>query len=495
MIDEQKAVLLAATLLVAGAHADDFGAGSNQFSMAFVEIGATGNPGDPANPYNGTTPGSVDYSYRIGTFEVSVDQFSKAMAMDSRIGDGDELYWNDGTRTVGLGAPASMVSWYEAAKFANWLTSGDAYAGAYSFDTNGLLTAVDRVAAVATYGTVYVLPSEDEWYKAAYYKPVDDGSFSLYSSGGNGDPPRGTNGWNYSVWTWEGSNVAHTVKSPPDFMWEGGFGAQEQNGTFDINGNIWEWCESAHDGTLDDLAEGRMIRGGGYEVEFRYIRSDFRHDAFDPLNEHELVGFRVAAIPATEPWLNTTVNGSGTISVAEGWQAEGTNLPLVATPAEGWLFMGWSGDLLGGYETASTNLLMDGDKSVVAEFSDDADADGLTNSEEGTLGTDPRNSDTDMDTFGDGQEVANGGNPLVSDYWRIDHIRNNGSEYDLYPSNSVLDLQRGQAGFKVSDGTAWLWIQLEESEDLLTWTNVGDEVYWSIPVDSSNAFYRVRASH
>ena len=68
--------------------------------------------------------------------------------------------------------------------------------------------------------------------------------------------------------------------------------------------------------------------------------------------------------------------------------------------------------------------------------------------------------------------------------------------YDLYPSNSVLDLSIGQVGFEVgSDDTAWLSLQLEESMDLVTWTNAGDEVIWSIPVDQSNAFYRVRAGH
>ncbi len=126
----------------------------------------------------------------------------------------------------------------------------------------------------------------------------------------------------------------------------------------------------------------------------------------------------------------------------------------------------------------------------------DSDGDGLNDGEEvDTHGTNPLGADTDSDTFSDGQEVAHGGNPLVNDYWRIDHIRNNGSEYDLYPSNSVLEISIGQAGFEVTNGTAWLALQLEESTDLVTWTNAGDEVIWSIPVDLSNAFYRVRSGH
>lgn len=42
----------------------------------------------------------------------------------------------------------------------------------------------------------------------------------------------------------------------------------------------------------------------------------------------------------------------------------------------------------------------------------DEDGDGLTNSRERDLGTDPRNKDTDGDGFSDGEEVKNGYNPL-----------------------------------------------------------------------------------
>jgi gliding motility-associated-like protein len=42
----------------------------------------------------------------------------------------------------------------------------------------------------------------------------------------------------------------------------------------------------------------------------------------------------------------------------------------------------------------------------------DTDADGLTDAQEGVLGTDPTNPDTDGDGYSDGQEVANGSNPL-----------------------------------------------------------------------------------
>ncbi|MFH1463339.1 MAG: hypothetical protein ABIO70_03030 [Pseudomonadota bacterium] len=45
---------------------------------------------------------------------------------------------------------------------------------------------------------------------------------------------------------------------------------------------------------------------------------------------------------------------------------------------------------------------------------EDADGDGLTDTEEAALGTDPADPDSDDDGFGDGDEVAAGTNPLYA---------------------------------------------------------------------------------
>ena len=78
--------------------------------------------------------------------------------------------------------PTASSSWYEAAKFANWLTSGNALQGAYGFSDATTFTGVDRATALTTYGTIYVLPSEDEWYKAAYLKS-DGSGYTTYATG------------------------------------------------------------------------------------------------------------------------------------------------------------------------------------------------------------------------------------------------------------------------------------------------------------------------
>ena len=176
-------------------HADLFGTGTNQFNIDFVSIGHAGNVADT------TGYGAVGYSYRIGKTEVSIDQFLKARAADGRIGSGDENYWNDGTRTVGGSAPASVVTWFSAAKFCNWLTTGDAYAGVYQFNGSGTMTGIDRNYRNG-FGLAYVLPSEDEWYKAAYFKP-DGSGYSLYASGLDSTP------------TWGGQMAGIISAEPP----------------------------------------------------------------------------------------------------------------------------------------------------------------------------------------------------------------------------------------------------------------------------------------
>lgn len=304
---------MATVLAVAGAQADNFGAGRNLFSMDFVVIGNAGNTGDVRYVVNGVSPGSVAYNYRMGVHEVTIDQFTKAMNMDARIGSGNEGFWNEGTYMTGVHAPVGYVDWFEAARFCNWITSGDAYTGAYQFDDSGVLTNVNRTAAVSIYGTVYVLPTEDEWHKAAFYKPVDDGSYSLFASGLNSAPVHGTsNGWNYV------HNNTYAVGSP-NYMWQTGFGAIEQNGTYDMNGNVWEWNESAYDGVLGDMAESRTYRGGSYHQTEANLRSSARSGSL-PSSEFSDLGFRIAAIVAVGvPMPSASVGISQSVEV--DWQS------------------------------------------------------------------------------------------------------------------------------------------------------------------------------
>jgi len=141
--------------------------------MDFVTIRDPGNAGDTEVMTDDTTGyGSVSYEYRIGKYEVSQTQWEKVVDADTGDLLNDPGYWMNGS------LPVTNISWHEAAMFCNWLTSGDVTLGAYAINGSGVVTGIDRAAAVTTYGTVYVLPTEDEWYKAAYYDPNKDGAGS-----------------------------------------------------------------------------------------------------------------------------------------------------------------------------------------------------------------------------------------------------------------------------------------------------------------------------
>jgi len=243
--------------------------GGNSVDIDFVDIGNTDvTTGDTTA---GGTYGVVNYEYSIGKFEVTADQWLTVTTADTNVGNAGD--WSGSQPTAG-------ASWYEAAKFANWLTSGNALQGAYTFTDSTTFTGVERATALTTYGTIYVLPSEDEWYKAAYLKS-DGSGYTTYATG-DSEPTAGFDA-NYNG-----------VNSAP---WDVGSGTVENNGTYDMGGNVFEWGESAFDGTLDDPNESRVLRGGYWGSDSVDLQSSFRLNN-DPDGEYLTVGFRVASVSA-----------------------------------------------------------------------------------------------------------------------------------------------------------------------------------------------------
>src|SRR3954454_14750793 len=92
--------------------ADTFGSGANTFDIEFVSIG---NPGNAADTTGNPNPaGSVPYTYRMGKFEISEQMIDKANSLGG-------LGITKDTR--GIDKPATSVSWFEAARFVNWLNT------------------------------------------------------------------------------------------------------------------------------------------------------------------------------------------------------------------------------------------------------------------------------------------------------------------------------------------------------------------------------------
>jgi sulfatase modifying factor 1 len=241
-------------------------------SMDFVTIGNAGNAGDT------TGYGAVVNNYRIGKYEVTNAQWNTFTAAAGAPLGNDGGYSYSATYT-GDQQPTNNVSWYEALQFCNYLTSGDKSKGAYQFSGNnanpGSFLEIDRVSSISTYGTTYVIPTEDEWYKAAYFKS-DGSGYSLYANGTDTAPIAGVN-----------SNYDYL---PPYQPWDISNGTQEQNGTFDMMGNVWEWNETLLYGS------SRGFRGGSFYSTAFSLRSSYRSYDY-PYFGYDNIGFRVASVP------------------------------------------------------------------------------------------------------------------------------------------------------------------------------------------------------
>lgn len=293
--------IAAAVTLHAQLAADTFGSGATQFHLDFVPVG---NPGNAADIHEGlpepgypNPAGSVAYWYRMGTYEVSRDMITKA-----NNAGGLGITMNDMTRFGGNGPgrPATGVSWLEAARLVNWLNQVTGHQPAYNLSGASLSLWPSGDAWQAGGENLfrhkdayYFLPSEQEWYKAAYY----DGTLGVYY-----DYPTGSDSAPAAVAGGTGAGSAvydleYFGHGPADIANAGGLSAY---GTMGQGGNVWEWMESAADLVNDSASESRALRGGGWGDQegalWSWVPTPMR--AYGPPGaEADHIGFRVAAVP------------------------------------------------------------------------------------------------------------------------------------------------------------------------------------------------------
>jgi formylglycine-generating enzyme required for sulfatase activity len=201
--------------------------------------------------------------------------------------------------------PVNFVSWGDAARFANWLTNGQP-TGAQGLTTteNGsyyLNGAISDAALLAVMrkspeqGGRYYIPTEDEWYKAAYHKNdgVTDHYFD-YPTGSDSVPS------NDLITPDPGNNAnfdqgGYTIDSPFYRTVVGDFeNSESPYGTFDQVGNVWEWNEAVIESYYGSY---RGLRGGAFsDIDVVFLLAASRL-GFDPSVEVIFVGFRVSEVP------------------------------------------------------------------------------------------------------------------------------------------------------------------------------------------------------
>ena len=160
----------------------------------------------------------------------------------------------------------------------------------------------------------WVIPSEDEWYKAAFHKNDGaTGNYWRFPTGSNGIPS------NELVDPIDPGNNA-TFYYPDTFTIDRPYyrtevGAHENSGspygTFDQGGNVLEWHETA-------IGSDRGLRGGAFAYYFDEalnLSVEYRASKF-PTYENGIIGFRVARVPG-ETCDGLDGDGDGDVDLAD----------------------------------------------------------------------------------------------------------------------------------------------------------------------------------
>lgn len=298
---------------------------SNCVGLVCIEAVNVANAGNPADADTGF--GAVGDPYAIGKYEVKVGQYVVFLNAVATTTDQDAIrdLWSPdmqnlksyvsavglitraglGTSTQpyvytemvdsSLGANSGErailnISWFSAARFANWLHNGatasaSTETGAYTLNyaTSGVFT--------KNADARWWIPSEDQWYKAAYYDPTKAGSNKYWKYPTRSDAlpvaeafPSGSNSANYdSPTALEGKRIT------PVGVYAG---SVSYYGTYDQAGLMWEWNDAVYT-DYDSKPITRGMRGGSWSLGMINV-SKFGPRDYEPSYDDDDSGFRLA---------------------------------------------------------------------------------------------------------------------------------------------------------------------------------------------------------
>lgn len=352
-----------------------------QVNFDWVTVGDIGNAADtlsmtkcPGNcSGDGTTGyGAVDYEFRIATTHVTTGQYVEFLNAVDPIGENSLNLFDNRMQTFlhpvsGLNKPAwaggiefdtsaadgskfsvkngyanypaSWVSWVSGARFVNWISNGqgtgDTESGAYNFlptTTNDPIP--DREA-----GATVFLPTEDEFYKAAYYDPTKNGGAGGYWKYGTQNdtapksegPAGGANSANYAQTDGNQGPSGDTYWQQGGAFFDDDFdgyrtdvGAYTNStshyGLHDVEGVSYQWLEAKEPNRFNPSQQLPVFRGGSWFYGSDGSGAAYRNGGqFFATGSTSLAsnahGIRLASLAL--PGLDGDYNGDGTVDAAD----------------------------------------------------------------------------------------------------------------------------------------------------------------------------------
>ncbi len=297
-------------------------------TIEYVTVGDAGNAAD--QNYVGGAFGAVAYAYQIGKYEVTNAQYvaflnakaaadtnnlyNASMGSDARGGitqSGSSGSFTYAVKTDMADKPVNYVSIADAMRFTNWINNGQ---GAATTESGAYDMSISAATVVKSGSANVWLPTEDEWYKAAYYQPAglggDADSYWFVPTQSNTTPTPATVDANGNI-TNDGANVANYDSGA---IWNGQSGnvttvgsagatSGSYFGAYDLGGNVWEWNEAI-------IGGDRGLRGGSWN-DTEYYLSVFGRSSGTPAGENEIIGFRLASAVPEPSRMMLTLAGVG----------------------------------------------------------------------------------------------------------------------------------------------------------------------------------------
>jgi sulfatase modifying factor 1 len=327
-----------ASIVTPAIYADAFSMPGGLQSIQFVTVGNAGNTADTR--YNPSGYGAVNYSFGMSKFEITAGQYTVFLNAVAKT-DTYKLYntnmWDynadpsngpfvakiqrngtSGNYSYSVASdwadrPVNWVSWADTARFSNWLTNGQPTGGQNASTTedgayriNGIdqanNSAIMQISRIAESSRVlgksyFFIPTQDEWYKAAYHKNDGiTGNYWYYPTGtdvapGNStEAPDSGNNANLKATPFAQPD-GYAVGSPYYRSVVGVFQYSESPyGTYDQAGNVVEWTETSTDGTT------RIFRGGSF-IDIASEAGAAAYQSRQPYIEDSGIGFRIIVVP------------------------------------------------------------------------------------------------------------------------------------------------------------------------------------------------------